>query len=120
MEIVIGLLIFAGLAFYFIRKINEVDPPVTEQSKTEAPVVDIPPVVAPVVEEPKAVVVQPLGDTTSGGGPAIESDWPKADTSSQKPKSRKYTRPAAPKKPKAPAAITATPKARKPRAPKAK
>lgn len=110
MEIVIGLLIFAGLAFYFIRKINEVDPPVTEQSKTEAPVVDIPPVVAPVVEEPKVVAAEPV----------VESEWPKVDTSSPKPKSRKYTRPAAPKKPKAPAAITATPKARKPRAPKAK
>jgi hypothetical protein len=111
MEIVVGLLIFAGLAFYLIRKINEVDPPVTEQSKTEEPVVNIPPVAAPVVEEPKVVPVQPLGDTTSGGGPAIESEWPKVDTSSPKPKPRKYTR--------RPPAITATPKAKKPRAPKA-
>lgn len=116
MEIVIGLLVVAALAFYLIRKNKEVETELqaTEASKVEAPVVDL----APVVEAVK--VEAPVAE---------EKQWPMVETAPKaKPRARKPAAPRAPAKPKAvPAkptkakapAIKATP-AKKPRAPKAK
>jgi len=118
MEIIIGLLLVAGLAFYLIRKNKEVESELQANEsvpyKVETPVVEVAPVIeAPVVEAVK--VETPVVE---------EKQWPMVETAA-KPKSRKPRAPAKPKavpakstKTKAPA-IKATP-AKKPRAPKAK
>lgn len=130
MEIIIALLVVAGLAFYLIRKNKEVE---TELQQTEA--AKIPMVVAgnPVMP---TEVGKSADDRVESTAPAPvvaeEIQWPKAEAAKQPakraPRAKKPEAPRAPAKPKAVPAKTAKPKApaikatpaKKPRAPRAK
>ena len=114
MEIVIVLVIFAGIAYYLFSKRSEVDAPSTVESAPYK------------VPEPVTVSVTPLPMVVETHEP-VEQPAPKAASAKAKvPAAAK--KPTAPKKSpapkkvetKKPAAITTAPKAKKPRAPKAK
>ena len=120
MEIVIALIVVAGVVYYLFRKYNE-----SEAELNQAPYKVETPTVEPVkVETPEPVVTTPTPV-------AEEIQWPKvASTNSQitdsvtqvkKPRRPRQNKPQVkqPAAQKAPA-IQAAPKARKPRAPKAK
>lgn len=118
MEIVIALIVVAGVVYYLFRKYNE-----SEAELNQAPYKVETPTVEPVkVETPETVVTTPVAE---------EIQWPRvASTNSQitdsvtqvkKPRRPRQNKPQVkqPAAQKAPA-IQAAPKARKPRAPKAK
>ena len=107
MEIVIGLIVVAGVVYYLFRKYNEVEPELQAAPyKTEAPVVNSQP--AEVKVEPALTISDQITDSVTQAPP------------SKKPR-RQYHRPSQKQveAKKAPA-IQAQPKAKKPRAPKAK
>lgn len=107
MEIIIGLLVVAAIAFYLIRKNKEVEAEL--QTKEEAPYKVEEPVLEPVVTpvNPQAT------DLVTTPAPAKKAAQP----AQAKPKAPAKSR--APAKPKATPAIKAAP-AKKPRAPRAK
>jgi hypothetical protein len=124
MEIIIALLVVAGLAFYLIRKNKEVE---AELQQTEAAYK----VEAPVVESVKVETPAPV-ETAPAPVATEEIQWPKVEVAKQPakraPRAKKPAAPRAPAKPKAVPAKTAKPKApaikatpaKKPRAPRAK
>ena len=134
MEIIIGLLVVAALAFYLIRKNKEVEAELqANESASES--AKIPMVVAgnPVMP---TEVGKSADDRVESTAPAPvvaeEIQWPKVEVSTQPakraPRARKPAAPRAPAKPKAVPAKTAKPRApaikatpaKKPRTPRAK
>lgn len=112
MEIIIGLLLVAAIAFYLIRKNKETEAEL--QTKEEAPYK----VEEPVLEPVAAPVNPQVTDSVTFTPPAVEEkQWPMTETA---PKAR-VKKPAvkATAKPKAAPAIKAAP-VKKPRAPRAK
>lgn len=120
MEIIIGLLVVAAVAFYLVRKNKEVE---AELQAKEAPYkVEQPVFVEPVREsESVSTPVNPqVTDSVTVTLPVVEEkQWPMTEAT-PKARAKKPSAPkAAPAKPKSAPAIKAAP-VKKPRAPRAK
>lgn len=112
MEIIIGLLVVAAVAFYLIRKNKETEAEL--QTKEAAPYK----VEEPVLEPIAAPVNPQVTDAVTVTAPIVkEKQWPMTEAAPKARARKPAAKPTA--KPKAAPAINAAP-AKKPRAPRAK
>jgi len=109
MEIIIGLLVVAAIAFYLIRKNKEVEAEL--QAKEEAPYK----VEEPVLEAVAAPVNPQITDSVTVTDPVVTKAPSKKVAQPAQAKPKAPAKPRAPAKPKAVPAIKAAP-AKKPRA----
>ena len=113
MELIIGLIIFAALAYYLFSKHRQME---SEQETASYKVETLTPTEAPVVHATSVPVVE---TTIVESKPAAAA---KAKRQPRQPAAKPATKPAVKKAQpaKKPVAIQAAPKAKKPRTPKAK